>query len=156
MRWIGFGLIAVALVCVAWGAAVDMAAPTGFWETGGAIFRDVFVLLGSVAGSWMVTLTATQNHARSAFRRLWAIRTEMEKIGNLATAESNDDRRIALARIEQIAQSSKTAAQDALSDWLDMAPWDVADLNKELRSDADDGPTPLAPGAISGTREEEA
>lgn len=72
-------------------------------------------------------------HARSAIRR---IRSLSSGLGRIAIAiercESPEEYRVTLARLEAIVTEQSVTTDDALEDWADIVPEDVAELRKEL------------------------
>ena len=82
-------------------------------------------------------------HARSAFRRLISLYNGLSRAANAIessqSSKSNEDYQVALARLEEIVTEQLTTADDALDDWNDIVPEDVAELKQKLRPSTQGG-----------------
>ena len=144
-----FGCILVlAASCIA-GVEIGLAIsesgePSIAWQ----ITRSLTVFFGGLAGSWILTKYTTIRHIKSAFRRLRSIVVWLDEISQTAKGDDPTESERALQKIEALASTSRQAASDALEDWADLAPDDVADL-RVLPHGQEDGYVPLTPGSIS-------
>lgn len=104
------------------------------------LFTWVAGLMGSfLIGRRSVTEAAREiikPHARSAFRRLLSLYSSLSRAGivirNSQELDGADDHRIALGKLEMIVIEQLATADDALDDWHDIVPEDVAELRKKL------------------------
>ena len=55
------------------------------------------------------------------------------------SSKSDEDYQVALARLEEIVTEQLTTADDALDDWNDIVPEDVAELKQKLRPSTQGG-----------------
>ena len=82
---------------------------------------------------------AAKLHARSAFRRLLSLYHGLSRaattIESSQSSKSDDDYQALLARLEEIVAYQLMTADDALEDWNDIVPEDVAGLKQKLQSD---------------------
>ena len=82
-------------------------------------------------------------HARSAFRRLISLYNGLSRaatvIESSQSSKSDEDYQVALARLEEIVTEQLTTADDALDDWNDIVPEDVAELKQKLRPSTQGG-----------------
>ena len=82
-------------------------------------------------------------HARSAFRRLISLYNGLSQaatvIESSQSSKSDEDYQVALARLEEIVTEQLTTADDALDDWNDVVPEDVAELKQKLRPSTQGG-----------------
>ena len=83
----------------------------------------------------MASRSALRSHARSAFRRLLSLYNGLGEIARTAESETSEERELALAKISAIARVHYRTAQDALYDWSDLAPHEVAELRERLMRD---------------------
>ena len=113
---------------------------------------NIVIFGGGLAGSWILTGWTTRRHTKSAFRRLRSVRVGLEKIRQLAQSDSPDGHAVALGRIGEIASVHNQSVQDALADWADLAPQDIAEVQVD-RPYEEDGFLPTGPGAIAPTGE---
>lgn len=78
-------------------------------------------------------------HVQSAFRRLDTLYRSLSRAADVIespqNADSPEDYKVALARLEEIIAQQLMTADDALEDWKDLAPEDVAKLNRKLPPD---------------------
>ena len=78
-------------------------------------------------------------HARSAFRRLLSLYHGLSRAATMIelsqSSKSDGDHQVLLARLEEIIAYQLMTADDALEDWNDIVPEDVAGLKQKLQSD---------------------
>lgn len=82
-------------------------------------------------------------HARSAFRRLISLYNSLSRAVNAIRSlddskddpKSLEDYRLILAMLDAIVTEQLSTADDALEDWRDVVPEDVAELKQKLQSD---------------------
>ena len=78
-------------------------------------------------------------HARSAFRRLLSLYLSLQRaaaeIKSSQSSESHEDYQVVLAKLDAIVTEQLATADDALDDWNDIVPEDVAELKQKLQSD---------------------
>lgn len=78
-------------------------------------------------------------HARSAFRRLLSLYQSLSRaatvIESAQSSKSDQNYQVILARLEEIITEQLATADDALDDWNDIVPEDVAELKQKLQSD---------------------
>ncbi len=78
-------------------------------------------------------------HARSAFRRLISLSLSLLRsakvIKSSRSSESHEDYQVVLAKLEVIVTEQLATADDALEDWNDIVPEEVAELKQKLESD---------------------
>lgn len=78
-------------------------------------------------------------HARSAFRRLLSLYRSLSRalteIKLSQNSEDQEDSQVMLAKLEAIVTEQLATADDALEDWNDIVPEDVAELKQKLQSD---------------------
>ena len=109
---------------------------------------NLAIFCGGLAGSWILTGLTARRHTKSAFRRLRSVSIGLDKISEIARPDLSKDPERALDRIAEIAFTNRQSVQDALEDWADLAPQDVADL-RSYRIDGQDEFLPTTPGAIA-------
>ena len=82
---------------------------------------------------------AARPHAKSAFRRLISLYLSLQRalneIKSSQNTESHEDYQVTLAKLNVIVTEQLTTADDALEDWNDIVPEDVAELKQKLESD---------------------
>lgn len=105
-----------------------------------------FGLLFGVAGSFLFGRQSMKDaakeiikpHARSAFRRLISLYESLSRVAfEIENSKSNKDSNseaIALAKLEAIVIEQLATADDALEDWGDIVPNEVAELRQRLRT----------------------
>ena len=75
-------------------------------------------------------------HARSAFRRLMSLYESLSRVGaeieNALGTGENKNNEIALSRLQAIVIEQLATADDALEDWRDIVPEDVAEIRARL------------------------
>ena len=78
-------------------------------------------------------------HARSAFRRLLSLYLSLQRaaaeIKSSQISELHEDHQVVLAKLDAIVTEQLATADDALDDWNDIVPEDVAELKQKLQSD---------------------
>ena len=81
---------------------------------------------------------AAKLHARSAFRRLLSLYHGFSRaataIESSQSSEPDGDYQVLLARLEEIVTYQLITADNALEDWNDIVPEDVAELKQQLQS----------------------
>jgi len=120
-----------------------------------SILFQVFVLIASLVGSFLLGRQSAEDaareiikpHARSAFRRLSSLYESLSRVG-IEIGKSRDSGgsnsgeiacKITLARLEAIIVEQLATADDALEDWRDIVPEDVAELTARLKTRKDKG-----------------
>ena len=82
---------------------------------------------------------AARPHAKSAFRCLISLYRSLRRTAAIVessqSAEPHEDYQVVLAKLEVIVAEQLTTADDALEDWNDIVPEDVAELKQKLESD---------------------
>lgn len=98
------------------------------------------ILLAGLAGSFMVGRQAADKaareiirpHARSSYRRIRALFQGLSRVsGTIESAKQNKtvgEYQVTLASIEASVAEQLVSADDAMKDWLDVAPDDLEDL----------------------------
>lgn len=78
-------------------------------------------------------------HPRAAFRRLVSLYQSLQRaattLESAQDSEADHDYRVTLAKLEVIVALQLMTADDALADWNDIVPEDVAELKRILQSD---------------------
>ena len=78
-------------------------------------------------------------HARKAFRRLVSLYRSLSRAANAIKSaqdeESSENQRATLAKLDAIVTEQLATADDALEDWNDIVPEDVAELKQKLQSE---------------------
>lgn len=152
--WVGWALVVGAIAYTAWRIGVEATAPA---TAGQDPVGELLALIGGIAGSFLASRSMFRAHARSAFRRLLSMYDGLGEIAKTAVCETPEEHESALARIGAIASVHYGTASDALEDWADLAPQQVAELRESLasrgRTTAEEpivvDPLPLARGAVS-------
>ena len=116
----------------------------------GVLFQ-VFALATGLMGSFIFGRQSARAaaremikpHARSAFRRLTSLYVGLSEIARIIDAarnlRSNDDQRLALAKLEGLVVGLVATVDDAQEDWRDIVPEDVEDLPQRLSRMGHDG-----------------
>lgn len=106
----------------------------------GVVFQ-IMVLLFSLTGSYWFGKQAAidgareliRPHARSSFRRLLSLyRSLSTQIAIMENCDTPDDYPATFASLKVIVHEQIYTADDALDDWADIVPDDVAELRKEF------------------------
>ena len=106
-----------------------------------SIFFQIFALGTGLAGSFIFGRQAASDtarelirpHARSAIRRLRFLSAGLGRVAEaIRGCESPENYRVTLAILRAIVVEQLAAADDALEEWADILPEDVAELRKEL------------------------
>lgn len=112
---------------------------------------QIFVLVAGLTGSFIFGRQSAREaaseiikpHARSAFRRLITLYNGLSRAANAIessqSSKSDEDYQVLLARLEEIVTEQLTTADDALDDWDDIVPEDVAELKQKLRPSTQGG-----------------
>ena len=103
-------------------------------------FALLFGLLGSFLFGRQSAREAAQEiirpHARSAFRRLISLYESLSRVAFVIESSRNNKEnhceKVALAKLEAIVIEQLATADDALEDWRDIVPNEVAELTKKL------------------------
>ena len=140
---IGLGILAlVILVCIA--ATRDLSGLES------VLLQIILLAIGSSISFFAGHRSAREAaeaiikpHARSAFRRLISLYNGLSRaatvIESSQSSKSDEDYQVALARLEEIVTEQLTTADDALDDWNDIVPEDVAELKQKLRPSTQGG-----------------
>lgn len=147
---IGALLVLLAVGIAFWQFAVETSRPLTRPE---AAFVEFVVVVGSLAGSWLISRGTLRLHVRSAFRRLISLYAGLAQI--VASAQEEDDK-AALTEIRAVANVHIQTAEDALEDWSDLVPEQVAELRQRLEqvkkpqeeAGPAHGPLSISPGSI--------
>lgn len=127
--WFGALLVVGAIAYTTWRIGVESRGPlSGEAEAIG----ELAALVGGIAGSFLASRSALRSHARSAFRRLLSMYNGLGEIARISVCESPEEHESALATIGAIASVHYGTARDALEDWSDLAPQQVAELRENL------------------------
>lgn len=77
-------------------------------------------------------------HARSAFRRLISLYESLSRAGaELERAKDSQTQDLTLVKLEAIIVEQLATADDALEDWRDIVPKEVAELRSKLTTARD-------------------
>jgi len=140
-KWLPGLLVFVAIIVA--GFAAFIATQRTLTSLEGALLQ-AFALIAGLFGSFIFGRQSAKEaareiikpHARSAFRRLMSLYESLSRVGteieNSLIAEANESRGIALARLEAIVIEQLATADDALEDWNDIVPEDVAELRRRF------------------------
>lgn len=108
---------------------------------------QIFVFAAGLTGSFIFGRQSAREsareiikpHARSAFRRLISLYLSLRRAGTIIessqSARSDENHQVTLAKLEVIVTEQLTAVDDALEDWNDIVPEEVAELKQKLESD---------------------
>ena len=103
---------------------------------------QIFVFAGGLAGSFIFGRQSAREaaremikpHARSAFRRLLSLYQSLRRAANAIEsaqqADSDEDHKVAFAKLEIIVIEQLAATDDALEEWIDIVPEDVRELTE--------------------------
>ena len=103
---------------------------------------QIFVFAGGLAGSFIFGRPSAREaaremikpHARSAFRRLLSLYQSLRRAANAIEsaqqADSDEDHKVAFAKLEIIVIEQLAATDDALEEWIDIVPEDVRELTE--------------------------
>jgi len=127
-----------------WELSESDVSSTAWWS---ALF-ELLYFFGGLSGSWVLARSTARPHVKSAFRRLQSVRIGLKSISRIAEAETPEETARALDKIREVAFVHHQSADDALEDWADLAPQDIAALRGGV-SYKDDEHIPIAPGSIS-------
>lgn len=79
-------------------------------------------------------------HARSAFRRLISLYESLSRVGyEIQNSKGSQSEAITLAKMEAIVVEQLATADDALEDWRDIVPDEVAELRNKLTTKREQG-----------------
>ena len=113
------------------------------------ILLQFIIFIFSFTGSYFIGRQSAKNaaqeiikpHARSAFRRLLSLFRSLSRVATVIEESNNKhtetDYAIILAKLQAIIIEQLATADDALEDWKDIVPEDVAELTKNLKSPFD-------------------
>ncbi|MBK8637055.1 MAG: hypothetical protein IPN92_01810 [Chromatiaceae bacterium] len=77
-------------------------------------------------------------HARSAFRRLISLYESLSRVGaEIESSRNKNSETITIAKLEAIVVEQLATADDALEDWRDIVPDEVAELRSKLTTARD-------------------
>ena len=102
---------------------------------------EVFTLFTGITSSYFFSRQSAKNeaqaiikpHARSAIRRLRSLYSSLGRVdATIQDCKSSRDYQVTLVRLEEIAFAQIVTADDALEEWADVVPEDVAELRKKL------------------------
>jgi len=142
-KWLPPVLVLVAILVA--GVSVYIATQRTLTSLEGVLLQS-FTLIAGLFGSFLVGRQSAKDaareiikpHARSAFRRLMSlyeslsrVATEIEKS---LSGEGNKNSEGDLARLKAIVIEQLATADDALEDWNDIVPEDVAELRDKLKA----------------------
>ena len=108
---------------------------------------QIFVFAAGLAGSFIFGRQSAQKaaremlkpHARSAFRRLIALYESLQRVASEIQSSRRpptyENYQMTIAKLEVIVIEQLAAADDALADWDDIVPEDVAELKENLQPD---------------------
>ncbi len=110
------------------------------------VLWQIFVFAGGLTGSYIFGKRSAQEaakeiikpHARSAFRRLFALYQSLRRAANAIEfaqqSDSDEDHQVAFAKLETVVIEQLAATDDALEEWRDIVPEDVEELtqNRDL------------------------
>ena len=111
-----------------------------------SVFLQVFSASTGLIGTFMIGRQSARNaasevikpHARSAFRRLMSQFQSLHRMASLIessqSSKTPEQYKEVLARLNEIAITQISSADDALADWEDIVPEDVKELRQELSS----------------------
>ena len=111
-----------------------------------SVFLQTFSVLTGFIGTFLIGRQSARNaaaelikpHARSAFRRLLSQYQSLHRMATTIDSSKSfktpDQYKQALARLEEIAISQISTADDALADWEDIVPKDIEELRQALSS----------------------
>ena len=133
--WVGLVWVVGAIAYMAWRVGVQSERLVTSQEEA---VGELLALVGGIAGSFMASRSALRSHARSAFRRLLSMYDGLGEIARMAESETSEERELALAKISAIARVHYQTASDALHDWSDLAPQQVAELRERLMHGGED------------------
>lgn len=138
-RWLPTVLVFAAIVVAGFSAYIATLRTLTSLE--GALLQSFALIVGLVGSFIFGRRSATdaareiiKPHARSAFRRLMSLYESLSRVANeIAASQSNGgNNELVLARLEAIVIEQLVTADDALEDWSDIVPEDVAELRKKL------------------------
>jgi hypothetical protein len=106
------------------------------------ILFQLFIFASGLIGSFLFGKQSAQKaakeiikpHARSAFRRLISLYRGLSRIATVIVNSSSTeaDKKVTVAKIEEIVISQIATADDALKDWEDVVPEDVEEIKKDF------------------------
>lgn len=119
-----------------------------------SVFLQAFSGLTGFLGTFLIGRQSARSaaaefikpHARSAFRRLLSHYQSLHRMVTIIDLSKSskmlDQYKEALARLEEIATTQISTADDALADWEDIVPEDIEELRKKLVSRSEQGGRP--------------
>lgn len=140
-KWFPAFLVLVAFVVAAFSAYI--ATQRTLTSLEGALLQ-AFGLIAGLVGSFFFGRQSAKDaaraiikpHARSAFRRLMSLYESLSRVGREIESSlrsgGGKNGEIALVRLEAIVIEQLATADDALEDWNDIVPEDVAELREKL------------------------
>lgn len=112
-----------------------------------SILLQIFIFAAGLSGSFLFGRQSAREaareiikpHARSAFRRLLSLYLSLQRaaaeIKSSQNSESHEEHQVVIAKLDAIVTEQLATADDALDDWNDIVPEDVAELKQKLQSD---------------------
>lgn len=107
------------------------------------IFFQIFILLASIVGSYLLGNIISRNskydsirpHSRSAFRRVLSLYAGLGRLGKAVEDEiiKDDNSSIKFGKIKAIIIEQIATADDALEDWRDIVPDEVAEIEQKFK-----------------------
>lgn len=145
-RWLPTVLILAAIAVAGFSAYI--ATQRTLTSLEGTLLQSFALIVGLVGSFIFGRRSATdaakeiiKPHARSAFRRLMSLYESLSRVANevAASQSAGVNNEVALARLEAIVIEQLATADDALEDWSDIVPEDVAELRIKLGNRRENG-----------------
>lgn len=145
-RWLPTVLIVTAIAVAGFSAYI--ATQRTLTSLEGTLLQSFALIVGLVGSFIFGRRSATdaakeiiKPHARSAFRRLMSLYESLSRVANevAASQSAGVNSEVALARLEAIVIEQLATADDALEDWSDIVPEDVAELRIKLGNRRENG-----------------
>ena len=145
-RWLPTVLILAAIAVAGFSAYIATQRTLSSLE--GTLLQSFALIVGLVGSFIFGRRSATdaakeiiKPHARSAFRRLMSLYESLSRVANevAASQSAGVNNEVALARLEAIVIEQLATADDALEDWSDIVPEDVAELRIKLGNRRENG-----------------
>ena len=145
-RWLPTVLILAAIAVAGFSAYIATQRTLSSLE--GTLLQSFALIVGLVGSFIFGRRSATdaakeiiKPHARSAFRRLMSLYESLSRVANevAASQSAGVNNEVVLARLEAIVIEQLATADDALEDWSDIVPEDVAELRIKLGNRRENG-----------------
>ena len=142
-KWLPPVLVLVAILVA--GVSVYIATQRTLTSLEGVLLQS-FTLIAGLFGSFLVGRQSAKDaareiikpHARSAFRRLMSLYQSLSRVATeieeSLSGEGNKNSEVDLARLKAIVIEQLATADNALEDWNDIVPKDVAELRDKLKA----------------------